>query len=172
MILLSYDGSTDAQAAIERAAVLMPGAEATVLTVWEPFIDTIARSSSMGMGLGWGGSYGNPDRIDASVRRGAEATAADGAQRAQAAGLSAAPRCDTRHGSVADAILAAAEDIGADAVVMGTRGLGGVKSILLGSVSHAVMQHADRPVLVVPSPALAGHRRAAADGIVVSVSSA
>lgn len=47
--------------------------------------------------------------------------------------------------------------------MLGSRGLTGVKSLLLGSVSHAVLQHADRPVMVVPSPevteARAQHRR-------------
>lgn len=50
-------------------------------------------------------------------------------------------------------------------IVIGTRGLTGVKSLLLGSVSHAVVQHADRAVLVVPSPEIAearGDGRAAA----------
>jgi nucleotide-binding universal stress UspA family protein len=41
---------------------------------------------------------------------------------------------------------------------MGTRGLTGVKSLLLGSVSHAVLQHADRAVVVVPSPEVARER--------------
>jgi nucleotide-binding universal stress UspA family protein len=41
---------------------------------------------------------------------------------------------------------------------MGSRGLTGVKSMLLGSVSHAVIQHADRTVIVVPSPAIATER--------------
>jgi nucleotide-binding universal stress UspA family protein len=41
---------------------------------------------------------------------------------------------------------------------MGTRGLTGIKSVLLGSVSHAVLQHADRPVIVVPSPDVANKR--------------
>jgi nucleotide-binding universal stress UspA family protein len=169
MILLAYDGSPDARAAIDHAAQLMPGAEATVLTIWEPFVDAVARSGSMGMGLGMGGAYGNPEAIDAAVRDAALATAADGAQRATAAGLVAEPWCAARHCSIADAILGAAADLGADAVVMGTRGRGGMTSMLLGSVSHAVMQHADRPVVVVPSPALVEHRRAAADRRAVTV---
>ncbi len=52
-------------------------------------------------------------------------------------------------GRPADAILDLAERIGADLIVVGSRGLGSVKSLLVGSVSLGVVHHADRPVLVV-----------------------
>jgi nucleotide-binding universal stress UspA family protein len=159
MILVSYDGSADAQAAIDRVAQLMPGAEAMVLTVWEPFIDTLARTGSLGIGLGMAGSYPDGEDIDAASREAALTTAAEGAKRATAAGLVAEPRSVSRHGGIANTILAAASEEDADIIVMGTRGLGGVKSFLLGSVSHNVAQHADRAVLVVPAPALAERRR-------------
>ena len=43
---------------------------------------------------------------------------------------------------------------------MGTRGLSGLKSLLLASVSHRALQHADRPITVVPSSAVASVRAA------------
>jgi nucleotide-binding universal stress UspA family protein len=46
-------------------------------------------------------------------------------------------------------ILAVGEDIGAGLIVLGSRGLGGVKRALMGSVSDSVVMHAHCPVLVV-----------------------
>jgi nucleotide-binding universal stress UspA family protein len=46
-------------------------------------------------------------------------------------------------------IISVAEEIGAGLIVMGSRGLGGVRRILMGSVSDSVVQHAHCPVLVV-----------------------
>jgi nucleotide-binding universal stress UspA family protein len=100
--------------------------------------------------------------IDKASREAALANATEGAERATAAGLVARARPEARQGDVANTILVVAADVGADVIVMGTRGLGAIKSFLLGSVSHAVIQRADRAVLIVPSPALAEQR---ADGI-------
>ena len=46
-------------------------------------------------------------------------------------------------------ILALAEELGAGLIVMGCRGLGGVRRALMGSVSDSVVRHAHCPVLVV-----------------------
>lgn len=48
---------------------------------------------------------------------------------------------------------------------MGSRGLSGLKSMLLGSVSHAVIQQADRTVMIVPSPQSAASRAHELHGI-------
>ena len=159
MILVCYDGSPDACAAIDRAAVLMPGAEATVLTFWEPFADAIMHGNAGGMSLGGLASAGDAERIDAGSEASARRLAVEGAERATAAGLIARERVASQRGGSGHTILVSAADVDADVVVLGTRGRGGVKSFLLGSVSHEVVQHADRSVLVVPSPELAEQRR-------------
>jgi nucleotide-binding universal stress UspA family protein len=53
-------------------------------------------------------------------------------------------------GPAAEALLQAGRD--ADLLVVGTRGLGGFKELLLGSVSNQVTNHAPCPVVVVPGP--------------------
>lgn len=58
-------------------------------------------------------------------------------------------------GDPRDMILSAAGQWGADLLVLGARGLGPVKRVLLGSVSSAMVHHAPCPVLVVR-----GRRRA------------
>jgi nucleotide-binding universal stress UspA family protein len=51
-------------------------------------------------------------------------------------------------GSPAKAVLELARSRNVDLIVVGSRGLGVVKGSLLGSVSSAIVHHADRPVLV------------------------
>jgi nucleotide-binding universal stress UspA family protein len=52
-------------------------------------------------------------------------------------------------GNPAQSILETAAETGADLIVMGSRGLGGIREFVLGSVSHNVVQHSKVPVLVV-----------------------
>lgn len=52
-------------------------------------------------------------------------------------------------GQPADAVLDYAGEIGADLIVIGSRGLSGLNEWVLGSVSHHVVQHARIPVLVI-----------------------
>jgi nucleotide-binding universal stress UspA family protein len=48
-----------------------------------------------------------------------------------------------------EAIVHLAEEIGADLIVIGSRGFGGLKRALLGNVADSVVRHAHCPVLVV-----------------------
>lgn len=54
-----------------------------------------------------------------------------------------------RMGKADEEIIATAEEIGADLIVVGSRGHSGIKRFVLGSVSESVVRHAPCPVLVV-----------------------
>lgn len=155
MILVGYDGSEDARAAIGRTAALFGGQTAVILTVWQPFAHVIAHT-----GVGFGMPPVDSVTIDKASLRRAEQIAHEGADLANEAGLEAEARVSTQAVTTARTILGEAEQLGAQVIVIGSRGLAGLKSLLLGSVSHEVIQHADRPVVVVPSPAVAASRRA------------
>lgn len=156
MILICYDGSPDARAAIEHAGELLPGQQVAVLSVWEPFLEVLTRTP-MGMGLAPG--MIDSVSIDDANRASAAKRAEEGAELARAAGLAAEARTRPQVTTVADAILTEADELGASAVLMGSRGLTRLKSLFLGSVSHAVLQHADVTVIVVPSPEVAQSRK-------------
>ena len=55
----------------------------------------------------------------------------------------------TVRGAVAHRIVELAEAVGADLIVMGSRGLSDITGLLLGSVAHRVLHQARVPVLVV-----------------------
>ncbi len=70
-------------------------------------------------------------------------------ERAQRVGIT---RVETQAawGDAAEAIMAAASRIGADAIALGRRGRGRLAGLLLGSVSQKVVTLAPCPVIVVP----------------------
>jgi nucleotide-binding universal stress UspA family protein len=119
MVLLCYDGSDDAKAAIDRAGTLLKSWPAVVLSIWEPFIDVIARA---GLGLAYGAPSWDGDEVDAASERSAKALAEEGAARARELGLDAQPRTRARDGSIAGAILALADELDADAVCSAAAG--------------------------------------------------
>ena len=59
------------------------------------------------------------------------------------------PRPEVRVGSPAAEIIAAATDLHADLVCIGTHGRGGIARVLLGSVAEHVVRQAPCPVLTV-----------------------
>jgi nucleotide-binding universal stress UspA family protein len=146
-LLLCYDGSEPAKHAIERAADLLGTRHAVVLTVWQP-------TAVLGS-FAWAGateSMLNYVELDRAAAELAERIASEGARVARDAGMQTEPLAVKATGPVWKTILEVAERHDASTIVIGSRGLTGLRSMLLGSVSTAVVHHADRPTLVIHSP--------------------
>jgi nucleotide-binding universal stress UspA family protein len=62
-----------------------------------------------------------------------------------------AHECD---GTVVEEVLQTATEISADLIVMGSHGHGSVYNFLVGSVTEGILKAGQRPVLLVPAPAL------------------
>jgi len=141
-ILLATDGSRDAQLAALTATDIAQSTNSELHVV------TVAR--------------GNPDpaylvheTFDSyevaleAFKRDAQTVLDEQAKKVEEAGGTVA-KTHLRIGERRDeAIVHVAEEIGAGLIVMGSRGLGGVRRALMGSVSDSVVRHAHCPVLIV-----------------------
>jgi nucleotide-binding universal stress UspA family protein len=144
-ILICYDGSEHARAAIERAGELFEPGPAVVATVWST-LEEAAPSALLALPAGVVTEAVSD--IDAATRDAAEAIAAEGAERAAAAGFDARPHVVSSSGAVFAALVACADELDATAIVLGSRGRSTLAATLLGSVSTGVLHHTERPVLV------------------------
>ncbi|MET0206834.1 MAG: universal stress protein [Thermoleophilaceae bacterium] len=90
------------------------------------------------------------DRLEEASRQAAKERAREGARLASKAGLDAEGRSEATEGSSWSALNRIAETEDALAVVVGSRGLSGLRQMLLGSTSSGLLQHSARPVVVVP----------------------
>jgi nucleotide-binding universal stress UspA family protein len=146
-LLICYDGSEHAKHAIRSAAKLLPDRNALVVTVWQP-------TSDLGT-FAWYGTTANMVSFAELDRAGAEAgggVVEEGVRIAQTAGLEAEPIAIEATGPVWKTIVDTADLHDAAAIVMGSRGLRGLRSVLLGSVSNGVLHHTERPTLVIHHP--------------------
>lgn len=138
-IVVGVDGSTCGRAALVFAAreSALRGARLQIVCAWE--ISPAVYSGGFAPGL-------DQPTLDA-FREGAETVVHEAV--AAAKELQATIECEGKavQGQPAEVLLQEARD--ADLVVVGNRGHGGFASLLLGSISHQVVQHATCPVTVV-----------------------
>lgn len=145
--LIAYDGSDDAAAAIRHAGALLGPRPAVVAYVWDSLAALVLHTDVTGL---TGSMREAADELDQEDRRDAERVAAEGAGLAREAGFDAEGEALQGKPKAWPTLLAKADAIDAAVVVIGSRGLGAVKSALHGSVSSGLLHHAQRPVLVVP----------------------
>ncbi len=133
-ILLATDGSEEAALAASSATDLAKStaSELHVVHVGE-YLPTVFAATEL-----------EPTQVESEARKLLE----EQVRRIEGAG-GTVRQAHLRLGRPHHEILAVAEQIGAGVVVIGSRGLGGLRRALLGSVSESVVRHAHCPVFVV-----------------------
>lgn len=145
-VLIAFDGSEHARAAIAAAGRLLRPGPAVVVCVWTP-IETAVSAASLGAPAGL--ALSGAQRLDAGARGAAERLAQEGAELARAAGLGAEARALKGAGAPWHAIVRCADEREAGVIVTGTRGRSAMSAAVLGSTARGLLHHTGRPVLVV-----------------------
>ncbi|HET8592520.1 MAG TPA: universal stress protein [Solirubrobacterales bacterium] len=154
-VLIAYDGSDAARRAIHETAKLFGSRRALVVTVWEPTLPY-----ELAAGMQPAGPMGiapfptvdaeTAQEIDDTLQARADRVAQDGTALAKSLGLQAEPLVVAEEGlNVADAIVELARKRDVAAVVVGSRGLTGLRAAFEGSTSSAVLKHSPCPVVTV-----------------------
>lgn len=149
-IIVCYDGSSQAAEAVAYAGQLVPGWRAVVVVVWKPVIEE-ALAGPMTPPVA------DPGDVNKRARGSAAGWAEGGAELAAEAGLDAEPVVVEADGPRWQAIELVAEQRDAELIVCGT-GHSGVSAALPQALTGALVAHASRPVLVVPSRKAAAER--------------
>ncbi len=152
-ILLATDGSEEAALATRTAVDIAEKTGSELHVVYAEHIPVFvysAYSPSEVMATG--------EPINEDVRKRAQRFLDDQVEQIRADGGSVA-QAHLRLGRPDEEIVTLADEIGAGLVVTGSRGLGGIRRALMGSVSDGVVRHAHCPVLVVRGEEMAEEKR-------------
>ena len=147
-VLICYDGSPSARRALAVAASALDGAQMVLLNIWSPPDHVLADS----FGLDEDDVKGLDDKLERAASTRAAEVLADGEAHARSLAFPVVSRQEVNRSTVWRTILDIADEVDASLIVAGTHGTTAVQSGLLGSVSNALVHHAHRPVLLVPSP--------------------
>ena len=154
-VVVAFDGSPEAVEAVRTAATLFRDRLVLIVTVWEPGLamgGAMMPTADMGGGSYIPPTYEQMEAVDDAQREHAQAAAEAGARLATQLGATAEALPVPDHADVADTLASVADERDAAALVVGSRGLGRVKSALLGSTSRRLLHDTRRPLLVVRAP--------------------
>jgi nucleotide-binding universal stress UspA family protein len=147
-VLFCYDGSSGSRRALHAAGDLITRpSDGFVLTAWQPFSLRMAGAEAFAPIVLY-----DEDRVDADEEMHATLVAEEGARLAREHGFDLSPRVERASGTVWQTILEVATELDMALVVCGRRGRGAMRRAVLGSVSHALLAHLGRPLLIAPEP--------------------
>jgi len=135
VLVLGYDGSDCARAALDEAAALAKG---------------LGDSLVIGFGYNPGGPGEEFRTTSDAIRKIGERVTGEAVERARAAGVEV--EIELMDERPTEALLSLAEKHDARAIVVGTYSESPIKGALLGSVPHKLLHLSERPVLIVPAP--------------------
>jgi nucleotide-binding universal stress UspA family protein len=140
-IVVGTDGSETAGEAVRQAAELAKtvGAQVHIVSAYEPVPEARLRQERKEA----------PEEIQWAINPREEVENTLGSAKDQVEGSAGKVETHAREGDAADAILDVAEEIDADLIVVGNRGMTGARRFLLGSVPNKISHHAPCSVLIV-----------------------
>jgi len=140
-VVYCYDGSEHSREALASAGRILADSPAYVVTVWRSAWSAMA-----------GAPYAtvSPDTVD-TLDRAAEDASVKLAEEGAALVPGAVGESIPEDGTVWRSILEFADQHDARLIVVGSRGLSGLRSSVMGSVSHGLLNHSKRPIMVVPA---------------------
>ena len=146
--LIPIDGSESSEHALAKALIFATPLQAQIvlLTVVEPLSNYIPEvMMPTGDWVGW---RGLPDaELERKILSAGQALLQKAQDTCQASGLESRTRLET--GQPRDLICTVAKEENPDLLILGSRGLGSIERLMLGSVSDYVLHHCLSPVLVV-----------------------
>ena len=143
-IVVGTDGSPRAHLAVDTAISLAQKYGATLHVVHAHHVVSGAHATEH---ADVGPATVDIVEANAGVHEEGQAICDEAVKRAVQAGINAEPHCVG--GDAAEALIHVAETLGADLIVVGNRGMEGVRRFLLGNVPNKISHHAPCSVLVV-----------------------
>ena len=149
-VLLATDGSKEAELAARTAAELADktGSELHVVHVFGITPWYSAYPEGFGFGTAELEDPVLEEELQRTSERGAREVLDAEVEKLRSLGVTQ-PQAHLVEGGVSQEIVGLAVGIGAGLIVLGSRGLGGIRRALMGSVSDSVVRHAHCPVMVV-----------------------
>ena len=142
-IMVALDGSDHAQKALETAIKLAQRCQAELILFHAMQLGNLSPGYAAMV------SRSAREVYQSLAQEQADAILGNAEQVATGAGIKRVTRLAEEADSAAAAILSAANAAGAELIVVGTRGLTGLRELAMGSVAHKVTSAATCPVLIV-----------------------